>query len=61
MKQSKRREPHSSIYDYDEIPHVLLVEYTTISQNGINEMRINGIESNTVNAFHETIQYIYYL
>ncbi|XP_001946224.1 laccase-7 isoform X1 [Acyrthosiphon pisum] len=47
VKQSKRREPHASIYDYDEIPHVLLVEYTTISQNGINEMRINGVESNT--------------
>lgn len=49
VKQSKRREPHVSKYDHDDIPHVLLVEYT-ISQNGINEMRINGNErSNTVN------------
>ncbi|KAE9523466.1 hypothetical protein AGLY_016018 [Aphis glycines] len=47
VKQSKRKEPHASIYDFDEIPHVLLVEYTTITQNGINEMRINGIASNS--------------
>lgn len=49
VKQSKRKEPHASIYDFDEIQHVLLVEYTTITQNGINEMRINGIASNSVN------------
>lgn len=56
VKQSKRKEPHASIYDYDEIPHVLLVEHTAISQKGINEMRVNGIESNTVN---EIITYKY--
>ncbi|VVC32694.1 Multicopper oxidase, type 3,Multicopper oxidases, conserved site,Cupredoxin,Multicopper oxidase [Cinara cedri] len=41
VKQSKRREPHVTIYDHDDIPHVLLVEYVT-SQNGSNEMRVNG-------------------
>uniref|UniRef100_A0A2S2NBT2 Laccase-6 n=1 Tax=Schizaphis graminum TaxID=13262 RepID=A0A2S2NBT2_SCHGA len=47
VKQSKRKEPHVSIYDFDETSHVLLVEYTTMTQNGFNEMRINGIASNT--------------
>ncbi|XP_025200917.1 laccase-6-like isoform X2 [Melanaphis sacchari] len=47
VKQSKRKEPHASIYDFDEIPQVLLVEYTAITQNNIYEMRINGIASNT--------------
>lgn len=55
MKQSKRKEPHASIYDFDEIPHVLLVEYTSITQNGINEMRINGIASNSVNKIIQDI------
>lgn len=48
VKQSKRREPHAAIYDHDEIAHVLLVEHK-ISQNGINEMRVNGNVLNTVN------------
>lgn len=50
VKQSKRREPHVTIYDHDDVSHVLLVEYA-ISKNGINEMHINGNEqSNTVNT-----------
>lgn len=47
VKQSKRRDPHSGLYDHDEVPHVLLVEYS-IPQNGISEMQVNGNASNTV-------------
>lgn len=47
VKQSKRREPHISIYDHDETAHVLLVDYT-VSRNGTENIRINGNTSNTV-------------
>lgn len=48
VKQSKRREPHATIYDHDEISHVLLVEYK-VFQDGSNKMYINGNSLNTVN------------
>lgn len=57
VKQSKRREPHVTIYDHDEISHVLLVEYK-VSQDGINEMYINGNSPNTVNIIFKKLKYI---
>lgn len=48
VKQSKRRDPHAAIYDHDETPYTLLVEYT-VSENSISGMRINGNTMNSVN------------
>lgn len=48
VKQSKRKEPHANVYDHDEVSHVLLVEFV-VSGNGLNEMRVNGNATNTVN------------
>jgi len=47
VKQSKRKDPHAGLYDHDEVPHILLIEYS-IPQNGISEMQVNGNASNTV-------------
>lgn len=54
VKQSKRRDPHVRMYDHDEVSHVLLVDYP-ISQNGINEMRVNGNVSNTVRSMKRIV------